>query len=545
MKNTRAFALLISFFLIMGIAFAAEIIGDIGGDDSNGDAGLGGDVTIDSNVLYANGTSCDYNYDCTSSICAVDYDAVGTFCAATNYCTHDGASYITGTKTCYSGNVQTCTAGTWFNTNCSSGCTSGVCDSGSGTTCGDGICETGETCSSCVTDCGSCDSGDGGGGGGGGGSPDTTPTPSPTPSPTPTPETKLEETQDYNPTEEQVNNNIEGAGITDPKKQQQSRDNTLELDIKRTLVVEENEDGSFKSTVTITVTNNSNKIIENGEAYEFIPKEFIEEFEDIHSNQEFELVGETDEFYIIKWTYGPLAPGESASFSYWVEIELSADILGKSHSLFAGERKEIIIEELNGSITVNVLFEEAGRQGISVSLFKNYIKTDTKTTNFDGIVEFTGLEPDEYWVSSQETEAFKAEKSETISLGVEEDATITLKLEKKPGAVVDGGLPWDLIGLILLIVALIVIGYLFKDQLLVLFAGKPAAGGLAGAVKKMDHEAKRPFKKSHDARIAAAAKAKEAPEPKKEKKKGEAFKCDECEKEFHTKVALRAHKRHH
>jgi len=532
----------------MGIALAAEITGDWG-PDQNTDSELSGTTGFNQTVWYVNGTACDSNSQCQSQFCVADYDAVGNFCAPTNYCSHDGTSYATGTKTCYGGHIKTCASGTWTTTTCSSGCTAGVCNSSSGTTCGNGVCETGETCSNCVTDCGACDAGSGGSPGGGspGGGTSATPTPTPTPSPTPTPEKILEKTLEYNPTVEQVDSGIEGAGIIDPEKQQQAKDNTLNLDIKRSLVIEENEDGSFKSTVTVTILNNSSQTIEKSEAFEFIPKEFIENFEDIQSSQEFELVGETDEFYIIKWTYGPLAPGESASFSYWVSFELSSEVLDKSQSLFAGEKKEVIIEKLYGSITVNALFEAGGggQQGIVVSLFKDYVKTDTKTTNSDGIVEFKELEPGDYWVSSQETSAFKAGKSETISLKAEENAALTLNLEKKPGLVVPSEkIPWDTIGLILLIAAILVIGYLFKDKLLVLFAGKKV-GGLEGAVKKMDKEARRPFKKSHDARIAAAEKASETPKPKEEKKKGKTFKCDECGKEFHTRIALKAHKRHH
>ena len=225
MKKTRAFALLISFFLIMGIAFAAEITGDLG-PDQNTDSGLTGTSGFNQTVWYVNGTACDNNTQCQSQFCAIDYDAVGTFCAAENYCTHDGTSYATGSKTCYSGNIKTCTSGIWVTTVCSSGCTSGVCNSSSGTTCGNGTCESGETCTNCETDCGACDVGSGGTPGGGtpgGGTPSTTPTPTPTPSPTPTPEKILEETQQYNPTEEQIDNSIVGAGITDPEKSSRQR----------------------------------------------------------------------------------------------------------------------------------------------------------------------------------------------------------------------------------------------------------------------------------------------------------------------------------
>lgn len=57
--------------------------------------------------------------------------------------------------------------------NANPGCTGEYCVHSycraSTTYCGDGYCDTGETCSSCSGDCGSCSPGGGGGGGGGGG----------------------------------------------------------------------------------------------------------------------------------------------------------------------------------------------------------------------------------------------------------------------------------------------------------------------------------------------------------------------------------------
>ncbi|MCK4589852.1 MAG: hypothetical protein KAT77_05380 [Nanoarchaeota archaeon] len=73
------------------------------------------------------------------------------------------------------------------NLGCAGGyCVHNLCRATS-THCGDGHCDTGETCSSCSSDCGSCD--DGGGGGGGGSSSSTTTTTTETEEETPSLET--------------------------------------------------------------------------------------------------------------------------------------------------------------------------------------------------------------------------------------------------------------------------------------------------------------------------------------------------------------------
>jgi len=492
MKNSRAFALLISFFLIMGVGFAAEIGGTIGGDDQNGQSGLEGTTTIDGNALYANDQACTADTECASTYCRTDYDGAGTFCAAENYCVHDGNSdYANASSTCYGNYREVCTSGVWVETSCSYGCSNGACNSGGGST----------PTPTPVPDMG------GSTGGPTGGSTSRTPTPTPTPTPAPTPEIVLEETQEYSPTDAQVDESLAVVGITEFEEVEKAKENIENLKIERTLVVEKTTDPetgeeSFKSTVTISITNIGNFRIENGEAFEIIPKSLIASSDLISSNLPFEIVDETGEFIVIKWTYGTLNPGETKSFSYTTAFELDAGILKNSNSLFAGDPREIIVEEF-GRIEVLISHKGAPQPEIAVSLYSEdgemiaSVKSDA-----GGRAEFVLVEPGYYYITTAETDKFASGKFDGIEVIAGPVKTLNLVLVERtiatptpvePGKDPYWWVPWLLAGLI------VGIGYHW-------FTGKKRGhkhetiyekpAGLAAATAKMDEEAARPFNKS-------------------------------------------------
>ncbi|MFH1234925.1 MAG: hypothetical protein V1493_04925 [Candidatus Diapherotrites archaeon] len=533
------------------MASAAEITGTIG-PDINSQSGLSGNVNIDGNALYPDEHTCVLDSDCNSQHCAADYDGDGNWCAAATSCAHDGTISTDGTKTCYGIYKEVCTSGSWIATLCSS-CSGGECSGG--TTCGNSSCESGETCSSCAADCGACSTpctncGGGGGGGGGGGT--ATPTPTATPVPTATPQTTteiiLEETQPYSPTQEQVDETLVDAGITAPEEIAKITEQMGNLSIEKTLEVEKTTDTgtgeeSFESTITIKITNIGGSSFQDGTAYELIPKSLVSDPSLISSDLPF-TIGERDGFWVIKWNYDLLGPGKTAGFSYRLPFSLGNEILKNSKSLFSGEKKAVSPEELLGKVIVKVLFNGAPQQGIIVSLVKDEVKIAQGTTNNGGLVEFSSLSAGAYVVSTQATDQFNAAN---IAVGLTVGATKTAEIQLSAKAVGPGTetfeLPWLFILLILAVLVLLAV-FLFRDKI---FGGKEAVG-LAAAAKKVDAsgkgEAKRPFQKAKEAREATVAAAVK-PEPKPAKDEHKTYKCDECGEEFHTRIALHAHKRRH
>ena len=74
------------------------------------------------------GSSCTSNSDCSSGNCAPDYDGSGSWCSPSNNCAAEGfINYVSGSSTCYNSNKQTCSSGSWSQTTCSNGCSSGEC----------------------------------------------------------------------------------------------------------------------------------------------------------------------------------------------------------------------------------------------------------------------------------------------------------------------------------------------------------------------------------------------------------------------------------
>lgn len=74
------------------------------------------------------GSICTSNSDCSSNNCAADYDGSGSWCAPSGNCASNGfVNYPTGSTTCYNSNQETCSSGTWSETVCSEGCSSGQC----------------------------------------------------------------------------------------------------------------------------------------------------------------------------------------------------------------------------------------------------------------------------------------------------------------------------------------------------------------------------------------------------------------------------------
>lgn len=90
---------------------------------------------------------CNENSNCGT-------DSTTRFCNGTYACM-SSASYTcnnpgTSNSSCFGTGVSGCTP-------CTNGCSNGACIQGSNTTrCGDGVCQSGETCSSCPADCGAC-----------------------------------------------------------------------------------------------------------------------------------------------------------------------------------------------------------------------------------------------------------------------------------------------------------------------------------------------------------------------------------------------------
>lgn len=554
MKKTRAFALFISFILILGIVLAAEYTGTLG-PDQNTDVAFEGTVQTEGDAYLANGVSCTADSQCNSGHCAADYDGDGNWCATANYCAHNGTvTYANGSTTCYGNYKETCTDGNWVATLCSASCENGECTGG--TVCGDGTCESGETCSSCPSDCGTCPSEEAisGGGAAPGGGPRPTPTPTPTPTPEEeyTKETIVEQTEEYTPSEEEIGESLVVVGVTEPEEIEKTIEQMGELSIKKTLEVEkkthiETGEESFESSVSISVTNTGESLFTGGTAYELIPKELVSDSGMIFSEQPF-TIEETDDYWIVKWNYEELAPGKTATFTYSVDFELSDEILKKSSSLFSAERKEVPPEEIYGRIVVNVLFEGVSQEGILVSLFKEDVKIAEGTSDATGRVEFDSLRAGTYYVISQATDRFNSERSATIELKVRETKTVDLSLSVKvivtpTPTPVPVKVPWQWIGLAIMLILLVVVGYFFREQLLELFAGKKPKG-LAGAVKKMEkmekEKTKRPFKKFREER-----EKKEEPKEKPKKTERKVFKCGVCGEEFHTEIALKAHKRRH
>ncbi len=92
------------------------------------------------NITYkkpctSNGGACSVNGDCCSGYCRSDYDGVGSWCANSDQCAHDGVVYNNGQNApdCYDiSNRRYCNAGTWTYASC-----------GADTTCTDYYCNAG------------------------------------------------------------------------------------------------------------------------------------------------------------------------------------------------------------------------------------------------------------------------------------------------------------------------------------------------------------------------------------------------------------------
>jgi len=298
------------------------------------------------------------------------------------------------------------------------------------------------------------------------------------------------------------------AGVTDPEEIEKTLQNMGDATIEKELKVER-IDGTYTSTVTIRVTNNSGKVLKNGTVIELIPKSLVSDSSLIQSDQPFEIIGETDEYWILQWSYDSLAPGETLVFSYTVAFELSTDILTKSNTLFSAERREEPPAEMFGTITINVSFEGIAQEGITVTLYSEGRKVAESTTDAAGNVSFPSLPAGPYYIITGETAKFESYRSETIQLAAGGAPSVSTQLQEKQAVTPTPipVLPVDNTWLMWLVIILIILAllYIFREHLLLeLFGGakkKPPkeeakAVGLAAAAKKMEkEEAKRPFKK--------------------------------------------------
>jgi len=184
--------------------------------------------------------------------------------------------------------------------------------------CGDGLCSSDESCSSCSTDCGACPT------------PTPTPTPvlgagngpssSPTPTPTATPsetETVFEQEFVERANEEELRDVLEQAGFSEGEIAEaiEAHEN---VEIVREIKVEKittGEEVSYKTTLSITVKNNSDKKWNDVKVVEIIPKNVLEAVseEDISSALDFRIL-EADP--ILEFTVPEIMPGETATLEY-------------------------------------------------------------------------------------------------------------------------------------------------------------------------------------------------------------------------------------
>lgn len=106
----------------------------------------------------ANGEQCSANNECQSGYCNNGYCCTGNVCCATDsncasdaYCGSDYICYFQENNSASCNRARQCKGGYCTNNKCSS----------SAATCGDYYCDTGETCASCLMDCGICKKADG------------------------------------------------------------------------------------------------------------------------------------------------------------------------------------------------------------------------------------------------------------------------------------------------------------------------------------------------------------------------------------------------
>ncbi|MBI3033592.1 DUF853 family protein [Candidatus Woesearchaeota archaeon] len=88
--------------------------------------------TYSVNGLISNGNPCSTNSQCETGNCGADFDGSGSFCAQAGGCAHDGTSYNSSQTTCGGDTKWTCSSGAWSSTSCANGCSSGACNSASG-----------------------------------------------------------------------------------------------------------------------------------------------------------------------------------------------------------------------------------------------------------------------------------------------------------------------------------------------------------------------------------------------------------------------------
>lgn len=246
--------------------------------------------------------------------------------------------------------------------------------------CGDGYCSNGETCSNCSSDCGACPTPTptpsptptpGGGPGGGAGTsasptPTVTPTPSETPTPEETPKAKkiekiFEKTITKKPTAKEIKELLEKVGASE-KAIEAATKALSKTTVKRTLKIEKItlEDGNvtFKTTITLEVSNKTGKKLLNVKVVDVIPKNVLKYVDEniIESELAFEIV-EADP--VLKFTLPKLDVNQTAEVSYAIKEDVNSDAAEEWKAAFIAEFEEAPVDLCIGVVCEPQLCKEA------------------------------------------------------------------------------------------------------------------------------------------------------------------------------------------
>ena len=254
--------------------------------------------------------------------------------------------------------------------------------------CGDGYCSNGETCSNCSSDCGSCP---------------TTPTPTPTPTTTPTPspsssstsgpstgtsptptqtptgtpsetpspeetpkgakkiEKLFEKTITKKPTATEIKELLEKVGASE-KAIEAATKALSKTTVMRKLTVEKitDEKGniSFKTTITLKVSNKTGKKLLNVRVVEVIPKNVLEHVDEniIESDFAFEII-EADP--VLRFTVPELDVNQSIELNYAIKEGVNTEAAEEWKAAFIAEFEEAPIDLCKDVVCEPQLCKEA------------------------------------------------------------------------------------------------------------------------------------------------------------------------------------------
>jgi hypothetical protein len=207
-----------------------------------------------------------------------------------------------------------------------------------GSYCGDGACNGSETCSNCPGDCGTCviDSRE--------------EPPAPKPRPQAGTETVLDKKITGSASPETTDKIIAEAGMGEEEREMALSAAGM-MNIERGVLVEkitsENGDVSYRSSLTIRLTNIGSKNLLNVKIVDRIPKSAAENAGEIKSDYGMKILKDDP---IVQFVIDELAAGESAEIIYYLEKEITEEIIAEFSEPFVSEFYEEEVDRCLGVV---------------------------------------------------------------------------------------------------------------------------------------------------------------------------------------------------